>query len=178
MSTVPATIPTEALAATDPTAVTEAVSGFESIKEMMDAFDPAALLPDLSGLSESIASIARFAVMVGPVILLVMGLAYLFLAPKEANYRFGYRCYHGMGSVEAWRYTQRMAGLIWGVLGLALTCVMFFVTGGYGKIPVVSMVDSAITCLVWEIVLAVLSCIAINTLVMLSFDRSGGRRRK
>lgn len=178
MSTVPATIPTEALAATDPTAVTETVSGFESIKEMMDAFDPAALLPDLSGLPETIASIARFAVLAGPVILLIMGLAYLFLSPKEANYRFGYRCYHGMGSVEAWRYTQRMAGLIWGVLGLALTCVMFFVTGGYGSAQTVDVIDSAITCLIWEIVLALLSCLVINILVMLSFDRNGGRRRK
>ena len=28
--------------------------------------------------------------------MLVLGLAYLFLAPREANYYFGYRCYFGM----------------------------------------------------------------------------------
>ena len=78
---------TELIAATE--AVTEAASGLEGIKELMDAFDPAALLPDLGSVVGIVMTVARFAVLAGPLVLLVLGLAYLFLAPKEANYHFG-----------------------------------------------------------------------------------------
>ena len=106
------TIPTEI------TAATEGSLDIASIKSVMDGFDPASLLPDLSKVFGSLVGVCRVAVMIGPVIALILGLAYLFLAPKEANYYFGYRCYFGMGSVRAWRFTQRIAGMILGGLGL------------------------------------------------------------
>ena len=162
-----------------PTAVT--VTGgldFGSIKEMMDAFDPAALLPDLAGIGDWIASVARWAVLVGPIVLLVLGLAYLFLAPKEANYRFGYRCFHGMGSVEAWRFTQRLAGIILSGLGLVLTVVMHVISGGYAGADVMTVMDSAVTCLIWEIGLAIVGCLLINLIVLLNFNSRGSLRRK
>ncbi len=48
LETTAAALETTAAAVTDPTAATEAVLDIASIKEMMDGFDPAALLPDLS----------------------------------------------------------------------------------------------------------------------------------
>lgn len=162
---------------TDPTAVTEAASGLEGIKELMDAFDPAALLPDLSSVVGVVMTAARFAVLAGPIVLLALGLAYLFLSPKEANYRFGYRCYFGMGSVESWRFTQRLAGIVWAGLGIVLTIVMVLITGSYGGKEVMQVVDSAVSCLIWEIILAAVSCIAINLIVMLTFDSKGAPRR-
>ncbi len=187
MSTTPSSIATEASTALTElvtqatealtsTGVTEAGSGFDSIKQMMDNFDPAALLPDLGNVADLVGTIAGFAVVIGPVILLAMGLAYLFLSPKEANYRFGYRCYFGMGSVEAWRYTQRIAGLIWGAVGALLTVISFFVAVGYGGKEIMEVVDSAVTLLIWEVVLTIVSCLTINGLVMYHFDRNGGRR--
>ena len=59
----------------------------DSIKEIMDGFDPTVLLPDLSDLFTKVQWICRIAIVVGPVILLAMGLAYLLLAPKEASSR-------------------------------------------------------------------------------------------
>lgn len=186
MSTTPSSFPTEASTAVTElvtqatealeSAATEVTNGFDSIKQMMDNFDPATLLPDLTSVADTVRTVAGFAVVIGPAILLAMGLAYLFLSPKEANYRFGYRCYHGMGSVEAWRYTQRMAGLIWGALGALLTVIAFFVSIGYGGKEIVEVVDSAVTLLIWELVLTIVSCIGINGLVMYHFDRNGGRR--
>ena len=105
------TIPTEI------TAATESTLDIASIKSVMDGFDPASLLPDLSKVFGSLVGVCRVAVMIGPIITLILGLAYLFLAPKEANYYFGYRCYFGMGSVRAWRFTQRLAGVCLGGLG-------------------------------------------------------------
>lgn len=55
--------------------------------------DPAAMLPDLEVLFTKLAQVIRVAVLAGPVALLVMGLIYLFLAPKEANHSLGFRCW-------------------------------------------------------------------------------------
>ena len=184
MSTVPAV-------ATEPTVVTEvletieaAVAGtepavdIESIKEFMDGFDPAALLPELEKIFADLAPICRWAVLIGPILLAVLGLAYLFLSPKEANYYFGYRCYYGMGSVQAWRFTQRMAGITLGGLGLILTGVMIVITGGFARLEVMDMVWKAVTCLVWEAVIAAAAIVIINITAMLKFDRRGEYRNK
>ena len=168
---------TEILAATE-TLATEAASGLEGIKELMDAFDPAALLPDLSSVVGVVTTAARYAVLAGPLVLLALGLAYLFLSPKEANYKFGYRCYFGMGSVDAWRFTQRLAGIVWAVLGLILTVAMLLVTGKFAGGDVMQVVDTAVTCLIWEIVLAAVSALAIHLIVALSFDAKGYPRRQ
>ncbi len=152
------------------------MDSFEDIKVLMDNFDPAALLPDLTSMVGVVEFLTRIAVLVGPVVLLAAGLGYFFLAPKEANHHFGYRCYFGMGSIEAWRFTQRVAGLVWGVLGLGLTVVMLLVTGGFGDKDIMAIVGSGFTCLVWEVVLAALSVVGINLVVMLCFDRNGCRR--
>ena len=183
MSTVPTTIPdptmvTDPTAITDPTAVTEAALDIESIKEMMDAFDPAALLPELDSIFSVLATVCRVAVLAGPIVLLVLGLAYLFFSPKEANYYFGYRCYYGMGSVQAWRFTQRMAGMVLGGLGLVLTGIMLVVSGGFAGMEVTDMVWKAVTCLIWEAVLSVAAILLINGMAMMKFDAKGEFRDK
>ena len=166
------TIPTEI------TAATESSLDIASIKSIMDGFDPASLLPDLSKVFGSLVGVCRIAVMIGPVITLILGLAYLFFAPKEANYYFGYRCYFGMGSVRAWRFTQRIAGMILGGLGLILTVITAIVTAGYGSMDPMDMVWSAVSCLTWEAVLLLIGTIAINLIAMANFDAKGEYRRK
>ena len=157
---------------------TESPLDIEYIKSLMDGFDPAALLPDLSDLFGSLATLCRFAVMIGPVVLLILGLAYLFLSPKEANYYFGYRCYFGMGSVQAWRFTQRMAGLLFGGVGLILTIVMFLISGGFAEMEVTDMVWRAAGCLAWQAIIAIVLTLLVNFLAFFFFDAKGGPRRR
>lgn len=187
MSTIPMEILETTLAAlettvatipTDPTAATEGGLDLGSIKDMMDAFDPVSLLPELSDVFGSLSTICRFAVMIGPIVLLVLGLAYLFLSPKEANYYFGYRCYYGMGSVQAWRFTQRLAGVVFGSLGLILTIIMLLISGGFAKMDVTDMVWRAADCLIWQAILVVLATIGINLTAAMRFDRKGEYRKK
>ena len=150
---------------------------FEDIKVLMDNFDPAALLPDLTTVVGKVEFITRLAVMAGPVVLLTLGILYFFAAPKEANYRFGYRCYFGMGSEEAWRFTQRFAGLVWGVLGLVLTVVMLIITGSFAGNPIMDIIGKGAKCLLWEGGLILVSILGINLTAMLCYDRKGLRRR-
>ena len=162
----------------DPTAATEAALDIDSIKEIMDAFDPASLLPEMDGIFSLVTTVCRIAVLVGPIILLALGLAYLFFAPREANYYFGYRCYFGMGSVEAWRFTQRLAGAVLGGLGLILTGVMLAISMGFPGMEAMDMVWKAFWCLVWQGVLALVANGAIWLVAFARFDAKGNYRKK
>ena len=150
----------------------------EDLKGLMDAFDPASLLPELDSIMGILATAMRLAILAGPVILLILGICYMFIAPKEANYYFGYRCYFGMGSVEAWRYTQRIAGLIWALLGLGLTVAMVLISGGFAGKQTQEMLTLAMTCILWEAGLVAVSCLVINFPVMVNFTASGDYRRR
>lgn len=158
-------------------AATEEVLDIASIKDAMDAFDPAALLPNLSEIFGSLATVCRWAVMIGPLVLLVLGLAYLLLSPKEANYYFGYRCYYGMGSVQAWRFTQRFAGIVLGGSGLALTIWMYLASSGFAGMDVTAMVWQAVDYLVVQAIVAFLANMTINLTALIRFNRRGEYRK-
>ena len=159
------------------TAATEAALDFEAIKKTFEDFDLAKLLPQIDSIFDKITVLCRICVMLGPVLLLILGLCYLLLAPKEANFYFGYRCYYGMGSVHAWRFTQRIAGMVLGGLGLVLTVIMAILSLGFGSMEVEALLWRTVWCLVWQAVLTLLATLAINGLAMFWFNRKGELRR-
>ena len=59
-------------------AATEAAFDFKSIKELMDGFDPAALLPEIDSIVGKVQVLCSLAILAAPVIMLCMGIAYLF----------------------------------------------------------------------------------------------------
>ena len=150
----------------------------EDFKGLMDAFEPAALLPELDSIMGVLEFAMEIAVLAGPVVLLVLGLVYLFAAPKEANYYLGYRCFFGMGSIEAWCFTQRLAGIIWSALGIVLVVIMAIISTGFDGKDIAQIIGAALTCIIWEAVLAAVSSIVINTIVALNFDARGEMRKK
>ena len=150
----------------------------DSIKGLLDGFDPATLLPDLSKVFDSLVPLCRLAVLIGPVVLLLLGLSYLFLTPKEANYYLGYRCYFGMGSEYAWRFTQRLAGFLFAGAGLVLTVVMFAISISFTYMQLPDMVWKAASCLVVELIVSILLILIVNISAMYHFDRKGKHRRK
>ena len=162
---------------TEPTVPAEDFN-IESIKELMDSFDPASLLPQLDSIFGKIELVCRILVMLGPVLLLVLGLIYLFLTPREANHHIGYRCYFGMGSVNAWRFTQRIAGIVFGGLGLILGIVMFIMIGTFRELPLEAMVWRSAKCLGWEAGLALAAHVGLWITTAIIFDRKGDPRRK
>ena len=160
------------------TAPTEAALDIDALKKAFEDFDLATLLPKLDSIFDKITLICRICVLVGPIILLILGLFYLFLSPKEANYYFGYRCYYGMGSVQAWRFTQKLGGLVLGGLGLVLTVVMLFLSMSLRGMAVEAMVWRAAKCLIWEAALAILATLAVTGAAFVTFDAKGNYRSK
>ena len=162
---------------TEPTVPAEGFS-IEDIKELMDGFDPATLLPELDTVFGKVELVCRVIVMLGPALLLLLGLIYLFLTPREANHYIGYRCYFGMGSVNAWRFTQRLAGIVFGGLGLILGIVMLLTVASFRQMALDAMVWKAARCLVWEAALALLAHLGVTVTAAVLFDRKGNPRRK
>ncbi len=148
----------------------------ENIKEIMDGLDLATLFPKLQSVLDWAAAFARTAILVGPVIMLIFGLIYLFAAPREANYQAGYRCRWGMGSVRAWQFMQRLAGFVWIGLGGILTIVMLVLWVLYAKLPLDVLLQKCALCLVWQVALMVLAVLGINVTMFLLYDLEGNRR--
>lgn len=164
---------------TDPTvAGMEAALNFDSIKEVMDGIDPEAMLPEMSSVLNKVFIICRVAVIIGPIILLLLGLIYLFLAPKEANYYLGYRCYFGMGSMQAWQFTQRLAGIVFTGLGAVLTLIMLILSAGFSGMEMMAMVWRAVWCLTAQAVLALIATVGINCVVVFWFNQNGELRKR
>ena len=140
--------------------------------------DFGSLMPDLSTVMGWIELAFRMAVMAGPILLLCFGLVYLLVPPKEANYGLGYRFWWGMASLDAWKYTQRIAGMVWSGLGAVLTVVMAIVCSTFRDLEPMDMAMRAGACLLWELGLVAAACIAINVVVMVKFDKDGYRREE
>ena len=176
--TTAAVLETTAAALAETTAATEEILDVESIKALLDGFDPGALLPDLSKVFDSLVPICRIAVLIGPVVILLLGLSYLLLTPKEANYYLGYRCYFGMGSEYAWRFTQRLAGWLFTAAGLVLTVVMFAISVSFPYMALTDMVWRAASCLVIQVAVSLLLVVTVNLAAAFRFDRKGRHRGK
>ena len=148
----------------------------EKLTEIFEKLDLAKLVPPMDTLLDKLLWIAKVAVLAGPIVMLVFGLWYLLLPPKEANYCAGFRTWFGMGSVEAWRMTQRIGGIVWSACGLVLAVVMWFVSRGFAGGDPMVVAEKAVTCLVWQVAVAFISYIGVWIVMMFLFDSRGCRR--
>ena len=149
----------------------------EALKELGN-IDLGALMPDLSTLLGWVELVLRLCVMAATLLLLGFGLVFLLAPPKEANYGLGYRFWWGMASLQAWQYTQRIAGMIWSGLGALLTIIMALLCTGLRDLEPMDMAWRAGVYMLWEIGLTVAACIAIDVLVIVRFDKNGYLRKE
>ena len=145
----------------------------DALKALMKDFDPAALVPDVNTVLGKAESLIRLAIMAAPLVLLGLGLLYLLAAPKEANYHLGYRCFWGMSSVESWRFTQRLAGAVWTILGLVLSIVMWKLCGQFQSADLGSLPELAVKYILWELGCALVSMALIHLAVIICFTFKG-----
>ena len=141
-------------------------------------FDFAKLLPEPEKFMNSLEGWIRFFVLLGPLVLLGLGLWYYFYPPKEANYRAGFRTYFGMGSVEAWRFAQHLAGKAYLILGGILTAAMLLVGLFFSGRSAMATVIVALVCVIIELLLVIATWVLIYMLVYRAYDKDGNRRKK
>lgn len=140
-------------------------------------FDLAALLPSLDAFEGTAKFLLWILMAVGPVLMLLLGVMYYAKPPAEANFSWGFRTYFGMSSVAVWRYTQRIAGMCWIVLGGAMAAVALFL--GFLFLPLHAGAAAVIA--IWvvsiELILVILSWIGINIMVLKHYDKDGNLRQ-
>lgn len=139
--------------------------------------DFAALVPEMDAMLAFVRVILSLLMLAGPLSMLILGVLYLFMAPPEANYKFGFRTYFGMGSVEAWKFSQKIAGIAYAGLGLILLIIMLIVTISFVGKDSFQITSTAITALVWQAALALLARLTVSILAAVFFTADGSRRR-
>ena len=148
----------------------------DAIIALFENFDLTAFVPELDTLLGKLELATRIAVMIGPLILLGLGLWYFLFPPKEANHRAGFRTLFGMGSVEAWQFTQRLAGICFSILGFLLTVIMALICNGYRGMDMMDMMRSAVACVLWQVGLVVAMTVTLHIVVLVRYDWKGNRR--
>ena len=148
----------------------------EKITAFASKLNSGDVILDPGSLAEKARTIARVLVIAGPVVMVILGLLYLFAAPREANHHFGYRCYFGMGSEKAWQFTQRIAGITWTALGTVMTVVVLLVARKFAGLGTLDMLTTAAVCVLAEAGTLILASLIIRTIVAACYDRHGERR--
>lgn len=149
----------------------------EFISKIFD-LDLGKLIPEMGQVLDKARLSVTLALLIGPILMLVLGLIYAYIPPKEANHKFGFRTYFGMGSVKAWRFIQKVAGLSFAALGIIFLVVMLIVISRFGKMDHFQMVTTAMVCLFWQLGLALVLRIGIAVLAAVKFDSNGNERKK
>ena len=136
------------------------------------------LIPSLESLLGKLDLLARILVMAGPLALLGLGLYYFLLPPKEANYSAGYRFRYGMRKVKVWLFMQRIAGMVYSLVGLVLTIVMAIICIRFGSMGAEEMLWSAAKCILWELGVIAVASLGINVTVVVFYDSEGNSRKE
>ena len=147
------------------------------ISKILD-MDFGALVPPLDTVLSVVRAVLSVLLLAGPVVMLLMGGAYLLFAPPEANYRFGFRTYFGMGSVDAWKFSQRLAGISFAAMGLILTVIMALALKKFGDMDIYQMAGVTITYLLWQVGAVLLVRMVVAVVSAIVFNPDGTRRRE
>lgn len=149
----------------------------DKILSFLKEFELEKIMPPLETFLTDLEGWARLMVLAAPLVLLVLGLWYFFLPPSEANHSVGFRTYWTMGGVEAWKYAQRLSGMLYMALGGVLLIVMAVISIGFDGLEAGKMMNTALICVIVEAVLAVASWVTVNVLVIKAYDKDGNRRK-
>lgn len=146
----------------------------EKITELLDKLENLGdLLPKLNTLTGWVQWLISLAVRVGPVCILVLGLIYLLIPPKEANRKAGYRTMFGMGSITAWHFTQRVAGALMTVIGAILTVSAYITVGKIAKLNLMDMAYQAFDAVKAQVIWALIIYVFMFALTAVLFDYQG-----
>ncbi len=147
-----------------------------NIKDWLDSIQLENLLPDLHNFESGVLSATRLALLLGPLVVLGLGVFYLTAAPGEANHTVGYRCWFGMGSVRAWRFTQKLAGGIFILLGLILSVLAAVRAASLNELELMDAMLLTGKSILRQAVAVFAAVVCINGIVFARFDRKGERR--
>ena len=138
--------------------------------------DLSQLVPEMSQVLDKARLAVTVSVLAGPILLLVLGLIYFFIPPKEANHHLGYRSYWSMGSVQVWQYAQRLSGMIFMIGGGGLAVIMLILCLFFGMMQPSTMVITSLVCVIIEALAAIAAVVVIEVMLRKHYDIHGNKR--
>lgn len=148
----------------------------DKIMELFNSFSIEKYIPKLDSVMDVTQKAIELAVRVGPLCILVLGLIYLLIPPKEANRYFGFRTYFGMGSISAWRFTQRVSGGIMTVMGLILLLIAKGAVKSFAGMDLMQMSERSLQLIKTQIICALVLYVFMFLLTAVLFNRKGQYR--
>lgn len=151
----------------------------EKILELFNSLDKLGeKIPKLDNVMDYVLKLMKLAVRVGPMVILILGLIYLLIPPKEANRKAGYRTFFGMGSLAAWRFTQFVSGLIMTISGFILNTQAKILTKSFDIADPEPMLQGAFDAIKTQIKWAIFIYIFMWLITALIFNIKGDIRFK
>jgi hypothetical protein len=134
-------------------------------------------IPSAESLVSGLTGWSVFLVLLGPLLMLGLGIFYMFFAPKEANHVLGYRFFYAKSRVSVWQFAQRLAGMVYAGVGGILFIVMLIISLRFGRLAAPDMVWLAAKCVMWQVALALIATLAVNVVIVVLFDFKGNPRK-
>ena len=153
----------------------------DDILSLLQDFDVANFLPAPDKFLNSLEGWVRLLLLIVygiPLVMLALGAWYYFAPPKEANHAAGFRTYYSMGSVKAWLFAQKLAGMAYMALGGALTVLMLIVSLFFNGEKAMAMITAALICVILEVILFAAVWVVLNILIMKAYDKDGNPRKR
>lgn len=149
----------------------------DALSSLLKDFDIGKYLPEMDSLLGKIDLFCRICVLIVPALVFLLGLKFL-IWPAKGPKGLGYRNFYVTGSIKAWQYTQRFAGICWSVIGAGLLIGALLL---FKKFPEKEQMEVFRSCLIYmavEVGLVLLSRWVINIRTMIAFNIKGRMRPK
>lgn len=145
----------------------------DKIMSFIDNLSIEKYIPKLDSVLDGIHWLIEWGVKIGPLCILVLGLIYMLIPPKEANRFFGFRTYFGMGSIPAWLFTQRVAGFLMTVVGLILFLGAKGAVKSFSNMELMAMSEKALDLIKTQIIAALIIYVFMFLLTLVMFNHKG-----
>ncbi len=128
-------------------------------------FDFALLLPELDTFLGQMRFFLGLFLTLGPLCMLIFGLLYYFKPTDSPASRWGFRSYWTSGSDKSWQFAQKIAGMIFMILGGALFLVGLIMSLFFGAMAPDAIANTVFVCVIIELILTLIVWISIQILV-------------
>ena len=133
--------------------------------DLLKEFDIAGFLPEMAKFESQLAGWMRFFLLIGPIVIGVLGAICFYIPPDEANHALGYRSKWSMQSVPHWQHAQKVAGMVYMVLGGGLFVLMLILAFLLGLMDPVAMAVTTVVCVLIQVILIICANLFIEKLI-------------
>lgn len=147
----------------------------DAILSFLKEFEIAKLLPEIDSFVIGLAWYTRLAILLGPLLMLGLGLWYHYKPSAEPGYAIGFLGNSVMGSAESWAFAQRFAGVTWMVVGGGMAALMLVLSILFVIMSPIVMITVALICIILEFGLILATQIYVNRHVLKYYDKEGNR---